>query len=813
MKRFLFFACLCGLLISFASCEKKDKETELGSIYGVITDLTTGNPVQSANVQLQPMGETTQTGSDGAYEFPDIEDGKYTLKVTKVGYSDLMDDYIITVKNGRRVKRDVQIEKLTPKLTVVDEDENDITELDFGENPADVIRSFFIFNKGEEKLEWSIDYECTWIGSINKTSGELKPNDSQPLKITIDRNKLNVGKNSTTIHILSNGGTKQIVVSAARANVIETLPATSVRSNSAVLNGKIIQDMSPSISEYGFVYSKKAAPTIANGATKVPSSGTPSIGTTYNALITNLNKETFYYARAYATNGTEVVYGEDVSFLTIEGLPMVETLGYTQVTSSSATIQCKVTDDAGSEIIERGVCYALTPLPDLYDEYTTDGAGVGAWETSLSSLSPNATYYVRAYATNAYGTGYGEQLMFTTNEGLATVLTLQVSSITSNSANCACKVTADGDRQVTERGICWSKSPYPTTSSNHVTNGTGLGSYTCSMTGLDAGTEYHVRAYAINSAGTVYGEDIPFTTKSMAPVVSTQAVSNITSSSAKLSGSITSTGGSTITEAGFKYQEEGDYSWQSVQVQVTSGSFSYQLTDLDPGKKYYVKAYAMNSQGTGEGSIVNFTTTSGLPQVSTVSSSNVSSQSATVTGKITSDGGFSITECGVCYSSTNSKPTISDNHVSTIAQSGQFNCNLTGLTPSTKYYARAYAKNANGIVYDYTSINFKTTSGMPSVVIAQQPTYNGSTATIYGRITSDGGANIEYYGVVYSKSSTSPTIENNDALQHAEGAPFTNDFTFTVTNIPSGMMIYYRLFVVNSLGNVAYSSSGYIMNY
>ena len=260
--------------------------------------------MQSANVQLQPAGATTQTGSDGAYEFPDIEDGKYTLKVTKVGYSDLLDDFIITVKNGRRVKRDVQIEKLTPKLTVVDEDGNDITELDFGENPADVIRSFFIFNKGEEKLEWSIDYECTWIGSINKTSGELKPNDPQPLKISIDRNKLNVGKNTTTIHILSNGGTKQIIVSATRANVIETLPATSVRSNSAVLNGKIIQDMSPSISEYGFVYSKKAAPTISNGATKVPSPGAPSIGATYNALISNLNTETWYYARAYATNGT-----------------------------------------------------------------------------------------------------------------------------------------------------------------------------------------------------------------------------------------------------------------------------------------------------------------------------------------------------------------------------------------------------------------------------------------------------------------------------------------------------------------------------
>jgi len=815
MKRFLLWASLACAFVIFVSCEKK-QELELGSIYGIVTDLATGNPVQSANVQLQPTGETTQTGSDGAYEFLDVEDGRYTLKVTKVGYSDLLDDHVISVKNGRQVKRDVQIEKLTPKLTVVDDDENDVTALDFGDNPADVIRSFFIFNKGEEKLEWSIEYECAWI-SFNQTKGELKPNDSQPLKLTIDRTKLNSGINSTTVHILSNGGTKQIKVSATKANAIETLPASGEQAHSVVLHGRIIQDLSPSITECGFVYNKKGAPSIENGATIVKMPSLPSIGATYNALVSDLEIQTWYYARAYATNGTMTVYGDDIRFLTEEGKPDVETTGYSNLTSSSVIIQCKVKNDGGYELTERGVCYGLSPEPQVDGLHIIDGGkGVGPYECPLTELLPNQHYYVRAYAKNEYRISYGEQIEFDTNDGMAKLSIGQVTSITSYSAVCPAQVESDGGRQVTERGICWSTRQNPTINDYKKADGlTGTGSFTCTMDNLQPGTTYYVKAYAVNSAGISYSHDERnFTTTFNKPTVSTQGANNVTSSSATVSGNISSTGGASITEAGFKYQADGEYSWTSKQVQVTSGTFSCQLTNLTPGTKYYVYAYAKNAQGIGEGSIINFTTASGLPQVSTVSSSNVGSTRATVTGKIVSNGGFSITECAICYSKTNSKPSLSDNVVyATPTQSGQFSCELTNLEPSTKYYARAYAKNMNGPAYDNTSINFKTSNGTPAVTIAQQPTYNGSTATVYGRITSDGGANITNYGVVYSTVNSNPSIDSYQAVQMEEGAPITNDFTFTVTNVPSGTMIYYRFFVVNSLEKIAYSSSGYLLNY
>ena len=95
---------------------------------------------------------------------------------------------------------------------------------------------------------------------------------------------------------------------------------------------------------------------------------------------------------------------------------------------------------------------------------------------------------------------------------LPTVVTSPVSNIFSNSATCGGDVTSDGGADVTARGVCWSTSPAPTIGDAHTANGTGLGSYTSSLTGLSAATIYYVRAYATNSVGTAYGNEQSFIT-------------------------------------------------------------------------------------------------------------------------------------------------------------------------------------------------------------------------------------------------------------------------------------------------------------
>ena len=95
---------------------------------------------------------------------------------------------------------------------------------------------------------------------------------------------------------------------------------------------------------------------------------------------------------------------------------------------------------------------------------------------------------------------------------LPTVTTAAITAIDKTTANGGGEVTADGGATVTARGICWSTSQNPTISGSHTSDGTGTGSFTSAMTGLTANTTYYVRAYATNSVGTVYGEEVNFTT-------------------------------------------------------------------------------------------------------------------------------------------------------------------------------------------------------------------------------------------------------------------------------------------------------------
>lgn len=419
MKRFLFFACIaCICMISLTSCEKndKEKEPELGSLYGVVTDKTTGDPVKNAGVELMPLGLKAVTGDDGQFEFIKVEEGTYNLYITKSGYKDSKTNDIRVKGDNKSKPVNILLEKLPPALSILDDKGNEVDSLDFGENPEVLMHSFFIFNRGEEALEWAIVHQCAWISSVSKESGTLASNGTQPLVIQIDRNKLSEGLNFTTIHVVSNSGTRQITLSAAFNVKLETLPVTDIRTNHAVMNGRISQDFSPTITEYGFVYGTFFAPSIQNGAKKASLSGTPSMGAIFNILVSDLEEDTQYHVRSYATNGLRTMYGEDIVFSTKDGKPTVITTSPgDNITANTITTGGNVTDDGGFPVTARGVVYGTVPYPILENNnYTTDGSGIGYFGSQITDVNVTAnTYYIRAYATNEKGTAYGEQEIVT----------------------------------------------------------------------------------------------------------------------------------------------------------------------------------------------------------------------------------------------------------------------------------------------------------------------------------------------------------------------------------------------------------------
>jgi hypothetical protein len=188
------------------------------------------------------------------------------------------------------------------------------------------------------------------------------------------------------------------------------------------------------------------------------------------------------------------------------------TTAVSSITSNSTSSGGNATSDGGVSITARGVCWNTTANPTTSDSKTSDGTGPGSFTSTITLLNPGTTYHVRAYATNIVGTVYGSDLTFTTSTTTPTVTTTAVSSITSNSASSGGNVTSDGGVSITARGVCWSTSLNPTTSDSKTTNDIGTGSFTSTITLLNPGTTYHVRAYATNIVGTSYGIDLSFST-------------------------------------------------------------------------------------------------------------------------------------------------------------------------------------------------------------------------------------------------------------------------------------------------------------
>ena len=291
---------------------------------------------------------------------------------------------------------------------------------------------------------------------------------------------------------------------------LATSRVQNVTSSSALVTGFVIAHGS-GFTERGVCYNTQTGPTTSES--KVIFADDEATGATFAVELTGLNYATTYYARAYAVGANGTIYGEEVSFTTLPIVPELTTTAITEITGNSAESGGIVTNHGGANVTARGVCFATHDNPTIADSKTVDGDGVGEFTSDLTNLLGNTQYFVRAYATNSAGTGYGPVVAFTTLVDLPKVTTAAVTNITKTSAITGGEVTYDGGADVTERGIVYSFSANPTTADSKIIDAAdGTGEFITNMTDLTLFTKYNVRAYAINSAGTAYGENIEFTT-------------------------------------------------------------------------------------------------------------------------------------------------------------------------------------------------------------------------------------------------------------------------------------------------------------
>lgn len=184
----------------------------------------------------------------------------------------------------------------------------------------------------------------------------------------------------------------------------------------------------------------------------------------------------------------------------------------TDTTTTTATVKGVIIDAGEEGINEHGHCWSTSQNPTVSVSTKTElgsNNSAGSFTSKLTDLLPGTTYYVKAYATNSEETVYGDTtIIFSTSDTLPTISTIAVSNITWNSATIGGNATANGGAPITTRGVCWSIFHNPTITDDTTINGSGKGSFSSNLFGLLPGTTYYARAYATNSEGTGYGNEI-----------------------------------------------------------------------------------------------------------------------------------------------------------------------------------------------------------------------------------------------------------------------------------------------------------------
>lgn len=406
--------------------------------------------------------------------------------------------------------------------------------------------------------------------------------------------------------------------------------------------------------------------------------------------------------------------------------PHVDTASVDEITNTSARIGGRISDNGGAEITERGVYWSTSGKPEISGTKRQIGSGTGIYYDVLSGLSSGTKYYVTAYAVNCSGTSYGSETFFTTQISLPSITTSPVTEYTSTTALLGGNITDDGGFEINQRGIFWGTEPDPVLTGTKIIMGKGAGEFSQVLTGLTRTFTYYFVAFATNIKGTSYGDEISFSTEPEMATVITAPVADIDGYSAKIGGTVSSDGGSEVTERGLFWGQMPDPVTAGVKLIIGNGTgaFSTVLSALNPAETYYIKAYAVNSKGTSYGDVKSFKTLGEKPEITMLDSSdlgrtgivlNLVVAACDLSISVSVEYGFS-TSYGTTTDPVILQPSFKDTTIS---------IQLSGLLPLTTYHYLVTAENDLGPAISNDRIFRTVNTGITgSVTDSQGNTYN-----------------------------------------------------------------------------------------
>ncbi len=449
-----------------------------------------------------------------------------------------------------------------------------------------------------------------------------------PSNTTINTRLIFAGNNATQHYTLNSGGTNGNLSYGVDNNSTVILNSPLTVGNTTV--GGLVLTNGQFVSTATNLITLAAGASITTGTGYVNGPLAQTVNVTSKTLTFPIGKSVY---RPFIVNLTQdattsTVYAAELKETSIpvntrpSTLDAVSSVRYVHITKSgganvtSATAQFSYDNNDGVDVSDK----------DKIRLAKDDGAG--NWINLGGSGTANNTGTI---TSNSFGTSTALGTL-TTNDfiiahvdpasiaSLATLTTNSVTYISTTFATSGGVISNDGNAAITEKGVCWNLTGSPTISDSHSSDGITATPFTSSITGLIAGNTCFVRAYATNSAGTAYGNEISFITLSVlsVPSLTTNAITNIVNTSASGGGNITDWGGSSITDRGICWSTSTSPTiandFNSAGAGGT-GSYSIPIGGLTLGETYYVRSYATNSSGIAYGNEISFVTPDPQPDV------------------------------------------------------------------------------------------------------------------------------------------------------------------------------------------------------
>jgi hypothetical protein len=194
-------------------------------------------------------------------------------------------------------------------------------------------------------------------------------------------------------------------------------------------------------------------------------------------------------------------------------LPSVSTYEATNISADSCLVGGMIISEGNRSIVKKGICYGINSIPTLSDNVIEYEGGAPFFSVAVKNLSPNTTYYVRAFATNEVGIGYANnQVIFKTQTNTPSIGSVLITNTSSTSITCKVTITNNGGSEITSKGICYSTSPNPTLQNSTIYSNTVTDTFSLTINRLTPEVRYYIKAFASNQAGTTYSGEINETT-------------------------------------------------------------------------------------------------------------------------------------------------------------------------------------------------------------------------------------------------------------------------------------------------------------